>query len=56
MLYAALITTWVAFCLTCAAPARSPHLRAAKVFLAVAFAWLIVEGIRYVIVHDGPVS
>ena len=47
MLLASVILTWIALFLTMAAPPRSPQLRAAKLFLALAFAWLAVEGIRY---------
>ena len=47
MLLASLIATWIAFFATLAAPPRSPMLRAAKLVLAFAFAWLVVEGIRY---------
>jgi hypothetical protein len=39
-------TTWIAFFLTMAAPPRSPLLRVAKIALAIAFAWLVVEAIR----------
>jgi apolipoprotein N-acyltransferase len=44
--------TWLAFFLTCAAPPRSPMLRTSKVFLAIAFAWLAVEVIRYGMVRE----
>ena len=47
MLLASVILTWIAFFATLAAPPRSPLLRAAKLVLAFAFAWLVVEGIRY---------
>ena len=52
MLLASVLATWVAFWLTCAAPPRSQHLRAAKVFLAFAFAWLVVEVIRETMISD----
>ncbi len=52
MLAASLITTWIAFWLTCAAPPRSEYLRAAKVFLAIAFAWLTVEVIRETMISE----
>ncbi len=53
MLVASILTTWIAFGLTKAAPSRSPYLHAAKVFLAFAFAWMVVEVIRYDIVTGG---
>ena len=46
MLAASVGVTWIAFFLTCAAPPRSPMLRACKILLAFAFAWLMVEAIR----------
>ncbi len=47
MLVASLLLTWIALFATMASPPRSPQLRLAKLFLAFAFAWLVVEGIRY---------
>jgi hypothetical protein len=44
--------TWIAFLLTMAAPPRSPLLKAAKTLLAIAFVWLVVEGIRAGMVAD----
>ena len=52
MLLASMIATWIAFWLTCAAPPRSEQLRAAKLFLAFAFAWLVVEVIRATILSE----
>ena len=52
MLAASVGATWIAFFLVCAAPPRSPMLRAAKVLLAFAFAWLLVEAIRKGILGD----
>ena len=46
MLKASVILTWIAFFATMAAPPRSQMLRVAKLFLLIAFAWLVVEGIR----------
>jgi hypothetical protein len=46
VLFASVIVTWIAFSLTVIAPPRSPMLRAAKIFLAIAFAWLVVESCR----------
>ena len=42
----ALGVTLIAFYLTMAAAPRSQFLLVAKLFLAAAFAWLVVEGIR----------
>ncbi len=52
MLAASVGATWIAFFLTMAAPPRSPMLRAAKIFLALAFAWLLVEAIRLGMISD----
>ena len=52
MLAASLGLTWIAFFLTMAAPPRSPMLRAAKIFLALAFLWLVVEGVRIGMLED----
>jgi hypothetical protein len=56
MLAASVAATWIAFFLTCAAPPRSPMLRYAKIFLALAFAWLLVEGIRLGMLTDDGAS
>jgi hypothetical protein len=50
VLAASVGVTWIAFLLVCAAPPRSPMLRAAKIFLALAFTWLLVEAIRLTMV------
>lgn len=47
MLLASVIFTWIAFFATMVAPARSEMLRTSKLLLALAFAWLVVESIRY---------
>jgi hypothetical protein len=47
VLAASLISTWLTFFLTMAAPPRSQQLRAAKIVLALAFTWLMVEAIRH---------
>ena len=52
MLELSIALTWIAFFLTMAAPPRSPMLRVTKLFLALAFAWLVVEAIRLGIVNQ----
>jgi len=53
MLAASAGATYVAFALFVIAPPRSPMLRYAKIVLALAFAWLLVEGIRITMAADG---
>ena len=47
MFLASFLLTWIAFFLTVAAPPSSQFLRITKTFLAFAFAWFVVESIRY---------